>query len=257
MLLLFLYDTEEFVTLSLSLLGHHDFFLDELPSSGDVKFPGLFTGQLGLLYLISARLAFALLERSLGPERVDLTLTVCGTLLKLSKALNLQLFLLFNALGLTSIGLFFSDSLGIVTHDFQIFITLLSELFLFAIKGDFVGDFDLLEHLSVSGSLSFLYYDILLLLLLNGPHHLLLLALELLTLLDALHFTLLNLLNDYSCAASLGLNSQAFSLILSLECLQALNFHHKVQAFLLIDPLRLQMFILLQLLVSHSDDLGI
>ena len=257
LLFLLLNDAEEFITLSLSLLGHHDFFLHKLSSAGDVKILGLFTLKLGLFYFFSACLTLAFFKRSLGPESVDFALTIGSALLELSQTLNLQFFLLFDALSLKSIGLFFGDSISIVTHDFQIFLTLLSELFLLSIEGNSVGDFDLLEHLSVSLSLGLCNLDVLLLLNFNRSHHLLLLALELLPLLDALHLTVLDLLNDNGCATALGLNSQTLPLILSLEGLQALNFHHDVQAFLLGDPLSFQLFVLFELLVPHSDDLGI
>ena len=160
-------------------------------------------------------------------------------------------------MGLTSIGLLFGDSLSIVTHDFQIFITLLSELFLLSIEGNFVGDFDFLKHLSVSFPLGLLHSHVLLLLLLYRLHHLRLLTLQLLALLDALHFTLLDLLNDNGGTAALSLDSQAFSLVLGLQRLQTLNLHHNVQAFLLSDPFGLQLLVFLELLVPHSHDFGI
>ena len=257
LLLLLLNDAEEFVTLSLSLLGQHNFSLHKLSSAGDVKILGLSTGKLGLFYFFSACLTLAFFKCSLGPESVDFALTISSALLELSQTLDLQFFLFFDALSLTSIHLLFGDSVSIVTHDFQIFVTFLSKLFLPSIEGNFIGDFDLREHFSVSLFLGLLNSEVLILLNFDRSHHLLLLALELLTLLDALHLTVLDLLNDNGCATALGLNSQTLPLILSLEGLQALDFHHDVQAFLLGDPLRLQMFVLFELLVPHSDDLGI
>ena len=88
-----------------------------------------------------------------------------------------------------------------------------------AIEGDLVGDFDLVDHLLVAHSLGLRGSDVKRLLLLNGPHHLLLLALKLLTFLDSLDFSLFDLLDDNGCTAALGLHSQPLSLILSFECL--------------------------------------
>lgn len=121
--------------------------------------------------------------------------------------MDLEFFLLFSALGLASLCLLFRNSLGIVTHDFQIFITLLTKFLLLAIEGNFVGYLNLLNHLLVACSLGLLGSNVLRLLLLNGPNHLLLLTLELLSFLDSLDFSFLDLLDDNGCTAALGLNS--------------------------------------------------
>ena len=74
---------------------------------------------------------------------------------------------------------------------------------------------------------------------------------------DSLNFALFDLLDDDGGTTALGLSSELFTLILCLEGLQALNFHHDVQAFLLGNPLRLQLFVLFELLVSNRNDIGI
>lgn len=81
LLLLLLNHAEEFISLSLSLLGHHNLLLDELLPPGNVQVLGLFTCQLGLLLLFSARPALSLLEGPLGPECIDFALTVGSALL--------------------------------------------------------------------------------------------------------------------------------------------------------------------------------
>ena len=171
--------------------------------------------------------------------------------------MDLQLFLFLSALGFASLCLLLSDSFGVVTHDFQIFITLLSEFLLFAIEGDLVSDLNLLDHLLVADPLGLCGSDVQRLLLLDGPHHLLLLALKLLTFLDSLDFSLFDLLDDNGCTAALGLHSQSLSFILSFQCLQTLDFHHQIKAFLLIDPFLLELFVLVELLVTHRDDFGV
>ena len=81
LLLLLLNHAEEFISLSLSLLGHHNLLLDELLPPGNVQLLGLSALQLGLLLLFSARPALSLLEGSLGPECIDFALTVRSALL--------------------------------------------------------------------------------------------------------------------------------------------------------------------------------
>lgn len=95
------------------------------------------------------------------------------------------------------------------------------------------------------------------LLLLNGLEHLCLLALENFSLLEAILFTLLDLVNNDGSSSALGLHAQLLSLVLHLKGLQTLDFHHQVQALLLLNPLLLQGLVLLKLLVSDGDDLGV
>ena len=70
-------------------------------------------------------------------------------------------------------------------------------------------------------------------------------------------FALLNLLNNNCSATTLGLKSKLFTLILCLKSFETLDLHHKVQTLLLSDPFSLQLLVLLKLLVTHSDDLGV
>jgi len=257
LLFLLLNHAEELITFGLRLLSHHHLFLNELSATGHIESLLLFCKQHGLFFLISAGLALSLFESALGSECVNFTLAIGSAFLKFSQALNFELLLLLNTACILSILLFFGDSFCVVTHDFQIFITLLSQLILLTIQGNFVGYLDFREHLSVTDFLSFSNFQISSLLQLNCSHHLLLLALELLTLLDAHDFTFLDLLNDNCGATALGLNSQAFALIFSLEGLQALDFHHEIEAFLLRDPFAFEVFVLCKLLVTHGYDLGV
>ena len=103
----------------------------------------------------------------------------------------------------------------------------------FTLKGNLVRDFDLLEHLSVTGLLLLSYSQILSLLLLDCTDHLGLFALKLLTLLNTLNLSFLDLLNNNGSTTALSLGPKSFTLIFSLQGLQTFDFHHNIKAFLL------------------------
>ena len=84
LLLLLLDDAEELITLSLGLLSHQHLFLNKLLSAGNIELLGLFTLQFGLLFLLSAGFTLTFLEGAFGTKGIDLTLTVCSTLLELT-----------------------------------------------------------------------------------------------------------------------------------------------------------------------------
>lgn len=67
--------------------------------------------------------------------------------------------------------------------------------------------------------------------------------------------SVLNLVNDDLSSLLSGERLPLLSLFLLLEDFKSLNFHHKVQLLLLLDPLLLETLILLKLLVSNGDDL--
>lgn len=227
-LLLLLNDAQELVTLGLGLRSKHDLALDELSAAADVEICGLAATHLGLLQLFSPVSALTLLESSLGSERVDFALAVSSPLLKLAQPLDLELLLFLDGARLLSGVLLLGDAVGVVTHDFQILLALLTQLLGLAVQGNFVGDFDLSEHIAVSSLLSLSNAHVNESLLLNLFHHLLLLALKHLTLFKTVLLTLLDLLDDNGGTAAFGLKAKLFTLVLSLECLQALNLHHDV-----------------------------
>ena len=84
LLLLLLDDAEELVALGLGLLGQHHLTLNELLPAGNVEILGLFTLQLGLLFLLSAGLALSFLEGAFSTKGIDLSLTISGALLELT-----------------------------------------------------------------------------------------------------------------------------------------------------------------------------
>ena len=116
--LLLLDDAEELITLGLGLLSHQHLFFNKLLPAGNVEILGLFTLQLGLLFLLSPGLAFTFLEGAFGTKGIDLTLTVSSTLLELTQALDLKLFFFFDTSSLSCRSLFLSNTVSIVTDDF-------------------------------------------------------------------------------------------------------------------------------------------
>ena len=84
LLLLLLDDAEELVALGLGLLGQHHLALNKLLPAGNVEILGLFTLQLGFLFLLSAGLALSFFEGAFSTEGIDLTLAISGALLELT-----------------------------------------------------------------------------------------------------------------------------------------------------------------------------
>ena len=80
---------EELITLGLGLLSKHHLTLNKLLPARNVEILGLFTGQFGLLFLLSAGFALTFLKGAFGAKSIDLTLTVSCTLLELTQALDL------------------------------------------------------------------------------------------------------------------------------------------------------------------------
>lgn len=85
----------------------------------------------------------------------------------------------------------------------------------------------------------------------------LLLALQLLTLTQALVLTIHDLVDNNGSASALGLDAESLALVLGLERLQTLNLHHEVESFLFVEPLLLELLVFLELLVANGDDLGV
>ena len=138
LLSLLLYDAEELVALSLGLLGKHHFAFDELAATGDIKLLRLLSSECGLLFLFTAELSFSLFEGTFSTKGINLTLSISGTLLKLTKTLNLLLLLLSNALCLPGIRLFLSYALSVVANNFQVFLSVLTHFFSLAIQGNLI-----------------------------------------------------------------------------------------------------------------------
>lgn len=206
LLFLFLDYFEELVAFSFRLLGHHHLLFNKLSSASDVKILCISASKIGLCDFISASLTFSFFKCALGSERVDFALTISSALLELSETLDFELLLFLETLSLSCIRFFFGNSLCVVTHNFQIFVTLLTQFILLTIQRNFVGYFNFPEHLLVTGFLCLGYLLISGFLQLNSSHHLSLLALKLLSLLNTHHLTFFDLLNDNSGTTALGFN---------------------------------------------------
>ena len=83
------------------------------------------------------------------------------------------------------------------------------------------------------------------------------LTLLLLALANSVLLALLDLFDDDSGTTTLGFNSQLLTLVLSLESLQTLDFHHDVEALLFFEPLSLKGLVLRQLAVTNSYNLSV
>lgn len=219
LILLLFDDSKELVTLSLSLLSEHDLTLYKLFTAGNIKILCIQASFFSLLSLFSAGFALTLFEGALCSQSIDFSLSVGSTLLKLTEALDLQLFFLLLSAGFFSFLLFFGDAFGVVTDNFQILFALQSLLLVLAILGSLVGNFNLGEHASVTLFLFLSQFHVGQLLHLNLLDHELLLAFKLFTLLEALLFTLLDLVDDHSGTTALGLLPQNFALIFSFQSL--------------------------------------
>lgn len=214
--LLLLDHVQEFVALSLRLLSQHDLTLHKLSLPSEVKLLGLLALEFGLFSLFAARLSLAFLEGSFGSQGVNLSLSVSCSLLKLAQPLDFHFLLFLLASFFSSSCLLLGDALSVVTDDFQIFVALLAQLFLFAVQRDFVGDFDFLKHLSVSLLLELRGGSFLLLLNLNRAYHLLLLAFQLFTLAQPNLLSFLDLIDDDGGTSSLSFDSKLLALIFGL-----------------------------------------
>ena len=133
----------------------------------------------------------------------------------------------------------------------------MTSLLRFAIQSDFIGKLDLLEHLSVADLFGLGSDYVSKLHLLNGAGQLLLFALTLLSLLNSIFLAFLNLVNNDSGTSALGLDSQALTLVLGFESLQALDLHHDVKTLLLGKPVTLEKLVLRELLVTNGYDLSV
>ena len=136
--LLLLNNAQEFVTLSLGLLGQHDLTLDKLLSARQVQFFGLLLCKLSLLAFFSTSSALSFFECTLGSECINLTLTIGSSLLEFAEALNLKLFLFLSFALLNCSCLLLGNTVSIVTDDFQIFFALTTNCLLLAIESNLV-----------------------------------------------------------------------------------------------------------------------
>lgn len=87
--LLLLDHVKELIALSLRLLGEHNFPLHKLLPASKVEILSLLALKLSLFSFLSAGFSLAFLKGTLCSESVNLSLSVCGPLLKLTQPLDL------------------------------------------------------------------------------------------------------------------------------------------------------------------------
>ena len=124
-LLLFFDDSQELISLSLGLLGQHDFFLEELLLTGHVQVFGHLLLLLNSFTLLTSGLTLTLFEGSLGAKSINLTLAVSSSLLKFSQTLDLLLLLVSCTTLVSESGFFLGISFLVVLEDLQVLFFLL------------------------------------------------------------------------------------------------------------------------------------
>jgi len=243
-------DAEEIVTLGLGLGGESVLTLVEPSLAGNLKISSLILHAHLISDLLLAALAFTLFEGALSTESINLRLSISSFFLHLTETSNLLLLLFLNAA--------FLESLGNLTLDFFLVVTdnllLLSELLLSELgllgEGNLVGGLNFSDQTHVAGTLVISSLDLTLALGFNLARHLFLLLDLLFALLNTLDFSFLNLVDDNHSTLASGLLADNLALLLNLEGLKTLNFHHQVEFLLLLNPLLLEALVLIELFVT-------
>ena len=256
--LLLLLDLEHVVlSFNSSLLCERALFLLELHLSGNLEI-SLNSLSLRMLKSFSLpSLSFTFLESSLGSKGIDLSLSIGSLFLEFSQSLDFSLLLVLDSLGFELSFVLLLVSSLLVSDDFLFLILLfLGSLFFFNQRLG-VGLSSLLHQSVDSLSLGLGLLSVLLLHPFNVSEKFEPLLVSDLLLLHPLNGSVLDLINDDLSSLLSGDMLSSFSLLLFLENLESFDFHHEVEFFLFFNPLGLQTFVLLKLLVSDGDDLRV
>lgn len=238
-LLLFLDLVHVVLPLHSSLLSQGRRLLLELLLSGLLEI-GLNALSLRLLELFSlSGASLALLEGPLGPQGVDLGLSVRRLLLQLAEPLDLALLLLPKSLSLLLLFEFQLVLLALVLGDCLVLVLFFldSSIFLdkclgICLRGLLHEQVDL-SSLGLVGDFVFLAH------FLDVGLQLYLFLVTQLLLLHSLDGALLYLVNDNLRPLLPGSLLPHLALLFLLEDLESLDLHHQIQFFLLLDPLGL------------------
>jgi hypothetical protein len=250
-------NSEEIVAFCFGLGCHHGLALLELPFAGDLKFLTLTNMLFFFSYLLLSGLPLTFFESSLGPQSIDLSLTVSGFFLHSSKTSNFHFFFFLDALIFSGFGGFSCGFVGIVLNDFLFFINFFLASLLLFLEGDLVGSFDFSNHFQITNALLLGGFD------LGKPHglnlacHLFLFFGKKFTLTDTFLLAFLDLINNDKCAFSLLLLANNLALFGYFKTLQALDLHQQVKLFLFLNPLTLELLVFLKLFVSDGHNLGV
>lgn len=245
------------LALDTGLLSQVHLLLLELSLAGSLKVSSDAQSLLVLELFTESSLSFALLESTLGAKSIDLSLTIGGLLLELTKSLDLALLLVLDALRLNLSLVFTLILLALVLTNGGILVSffLLSPLLLD--KSLSVSLSSLLHEkvdavlLGLGGSLIFLSH------FLNVGKELHSLLVSNLLLLETDLSALLDLIDDDLSTFLASLSLTDLTLLLFLEDLKTLNFHHEVELLLLFKIFVLKALVLLQLLITNGNDLRV
>lgn len=256
-LLLFLDLVHVVFALNTGLFGKSRLLFSKLAVSCNFEV-GLDSLSLDLLESFSfSGLSITLFESSLGSEGVDFSLSISSLFLELSQALDLTLLLLLDSL-LLKLGLVLSlVACLLISYDLLLLFLLLSDS-LFLLESSLSVSFSSLAHEHVDSlSLGLSSVSVLLLHLFDIVQQLLSLLVADFLLLHPLKGSFLDLVDNHLLSAKTLLNLQGLAFFFDFEHLESLNLHHEVEFLLLFNPLLLETLILLKLLVSDGNDLGV
>mgnify|MGYP000212233349 CR=1 FL=1 len=225
--LLLLLDLKHVIlTLDSCLLSEGLLLLGELFLSSDLE---VSLDPLPLLVFESFSLpglSLTLLEGSLGAKSIDLSLSISGFLLELSKSLDLPLFLVLDSLGLKLSLVLLLISCLLVSNNLHLLVLLLLGALFLLDQGLSIGLGSLLHKGVDPLSLGLSSGGILLLHLLDVGEKLESLLVADLLLLHPLDGPLLDLVHDDLSALLSSLGLSGLSLLLLLEDLESLDLHH-------------------------------
>ena len=231
--------------------------LKELPLSGVLEVAEDLLFVLKVSSLLVASLSLTLLECALGPECIDLSLSVSSLLLKFSETSDLALLLFLDSLQVGSLFFFAKLFLAVIFNNLLFEVLFLLFALILDLNRTLVGFLDLTHHLGnafllVSDNLSLFHLN-----LIGLSEHLLHLSLTHLLVLNAFELSLLDLVNYDKRAHLLCLLSLHLTLFLELEGLKSFDLHHEVETLLLFNPLLLESLGLVELSVADGDYLRV
>ena len=213
---------------------------------------------LGLLKLFSfSCLSLALFKGSLGSQGINFGLSVSCLLLKLTKSLDFSFLLFSNSLGFLLLLEFLLILMSLMLGYFVILVLfllgtllLLKESLSICLSGLLHQQVDLLSLGLMSGFIFFSHlFDICL------KFNFLLISKFLF--LHSKDSSFLDLIDDDLSSLLPSLSLANLPLLFLLKNLESLNFHHKVELFLLLNPFGLETLVLCKLLVTNSNDFRI
>ena len=256
-LFLALNQTQEFHTLLLSLMSQSFLFIAELTGAGRLQVGLDVIFLLSFGFILGTSFSVKLFTSAFSFQIINFCLSVGSLLLEVTQTLQLLLFLGSETSGLTSF-LLLNSVLGLLVIDdllFEVLLVLTS--FGFNLDGLFVGSFNFLKKLFDIIGFSLFLTEFLSFLLLDISEELLFLFVKNVLVTETFLFSLLDLVNDLKSTSPSSDFALSFTILLCLQVLEPLNFHHGVKTRLLLRPLFLEPFVFVKLLITDSDNLAV